>query len=67
MHAVKSKIQGQCFLYLQINATSTDDGLNFYDFGHRFEHLQLLLILLRSLPFASKAFQSRALQVISWI
>lgn len=45
-----------------INATSTDDGLNFYDSGHRFEHLQLLLILLRSLPFASKAFQSRALQ-----
>ncbi|KAF5731677.1 Beige-related and WD-40 repeat-containing protein isoform 1 [Tripterygium wilfordii] len=45
-----------------INASSTEDGLNFYDSGHRFEHLQLLLVLLRSLPYASKAFQSRALQ-----
>ncbi|RVX01131.1 BEACH domain-containing protein C2 [Vitis vinifera] len=26
---------------LGINASSTDDGLNFYDSGHRFEHLQL--------------------------
>ncbi|ESQ39188.1 hypothetical protein EUTSA_v10001277mg [Eutrema salsugineum] len=45
-----------------INASSTEDGLNFYDSGHRFEHFQLLLVLLRSLPFASKALQSRALQ-----
>ncbi|KAJ4905364.1 WD-40 repeat family protein / beige-related [Raphanus sativus] len=45
-----------------INGSSTEDGLNFYDSGHRFEHLQLLLILLRSLPFASKALQKRALQ-----
>ncbi|VVB06449.1 unnamed protein product [Arabis nemorensis] len=45
-----------------INASSTEDGLNFYDSGHRFEHPQLLLILLRSLPFASKALQNRALQ-----
>ncbi|KAL3536918.1 hypothetical protein ACH5RR_000284 [Cinchona calisaya] len=45
-----------------INASSTDDGLNFYDSGHHFEHLQLLLVLLRSLPYASKPFQSRALQ-----
>ncbi|XP_027159389.1 BEACH domain-containing protein C2 [Coffea eugenioides] len=45
-----------------LNAPSTDDGLNFYDSGHRFEHLQLLLVLLRSLPYASKTFQSRALQ-----
>ncbi|KAM6584938.1 hypothetical protein CsatB_011940 [Cannabis sativa] len=45
-----------------INASSTDDGLNFYDSGHRFEHSQLLLVLLRSLPFASRSFQSRALQ-----
>lgn len=47
----------------QINASSTEDGLNFYDSGHRFEHSQLLLVLLRSLPYASKALQSRALQV----
>lgn len=45
-----------------INASSTDDELNFYDSGHRFEHMDLLLVLLRSLPFASKAFQRRALQ-----
>ncbi|XVF79928.1 hypothetical protein PTKIN_Ptkin15bG0029600 [Pterospermum kingtungense] len=45
-----------------INASSTDDGLNLYDSGHRFEHLQLLLVLLHSLPYASRAFQSRALQ-----
>ncbi|OMO78627.1 hypothetical protein CCACVL1_14249 [Corchorus capsularis] len=45
-----------------INASSTEDGLNFYDSGHRFEHLQLLLLLLRSLPYASRSFQSRALQ-----
>nr|XP_023875244.1 BEACH domain-containing protein C2-like isoform X5 [Quercus suber] len=45
-----------------INASSADDGLNFYDSGHRFEHSQLLLVLLRSLPYASRSFQSRALQ-----
>ncbi|KAK4744867.1 hypothetical protein SAY87_011179 [Trapa incisa] len=45
-----------------INASSTDNGLNFYDSGHRFEHLQLLLVLLRSLPYASRVLQSRALQ-----
>ncbi|KAA8520543.1 hypothetical protein F0562_014799 [Nyssa sinensis] len=45
-----------------INASSTDDGLNFYDSGHRFEHSQLLLVLLRSLPYASRTLQSRALQ-----
>lgn len=45
-----------------INASSTDDGLNFYDSGHRFEHSQLLLVLLRSLPYASRSLQYRALQ-----
>lgn len=55
------------FSFFQINASSTEDGLNFYDSGHRFEHLQLLLVLLRSLPYASKAFQSRALQVCPMI
>lgn len=45
-----------------INASTTDDGLNFYDSGHRFEHSQLLLVLLRSLPYASNCLQSRALQ-----
>ncbi|XP_042512465.1 BEACH domain-containing protein C2 [Macadamia integrifolia] len=50
-----------------INASSIDDGLNLYDSGHRFEHLQLLLVLLRSLPFASRAFQIRALQDILFL
>lgn len=49
-------------LAASINATSTEDGLNLYDSGHRFEHLQLLLVLLRSLPYASTALQSRVLQ-----
>ncbi|KAK4487403.1 hypothetical protein RD792_005966 [Penstemon davidsonii] len=30
--------------------------------GHRFEHFQILLVLLRSLPYASATLQSRALQ-----
>ncbi|KAL6004719.1 hypothetical protein ACLOJK_005274 [Asimina triloba] len=46
-----------------INASSTDEGMHLYDSGHRFEHVQLLLVLLRSLPYASKAFQARAIQV----
>ncbi|MFQ6625467.1 hypothetical protein Gotur_005746 [Gossypium turneri] len=45
-----------------INASSTEDRLSFYDSGHRFEHLQLLVVLLRLLPYASRSFQSRALQ-----
>ncbi|XP_074273089.1 BEACH domain-containing protein C2-like [Silene latifolia] len=45
-----------------INATSTEDGLNLYDSGHQFEHIELLLILLRSLPYASAVLQSRVLQ-----
>ncbi|KAH1155653.1 hypothetical protein GLYMA_18G223300v4 [Glycine max] len=49
-------------LAASINASSAEDGLNFYDSGHRFEHSQLLLVLLRSLPFAPRPLQSRALQ-----
>ncbi|KAF6160294.1 hypothetical protein GIB67_019063 [Kingdonia uniflora] len=45
-----------------INAISTDEGLNLYDYGHRFEYVQLLLVLLRSLPYASRQFQIRAIQ-----
>ncbi|PPD98676.1 hypothetical protein GOBAR_DD04305 [Gossypium barbadense] len=45
-----------------INASSTEDGLNLYDSSNHFEHLQLLLVLLRVLPHAPRAFQSRALQ-----
>ncbi|WCJ22828.1 BEACH domain-containing protein C2 [Euphorbia peplus] len=49
-------------LAASINASSAEDGLNFYDSGHRFEHSQLLMVLLRSLPYASRALQSQALQ-----
>lgn len=49
---------------MQINVSSTDDGLNLYDSGHRFEHVQLLLVLLRSLPYASRALQAGAIQVM---
>ncbi|XP_020531372.1 BEACH domain-containing protein C2 isoform X2 [Amborella trichopoda] len=45
-----------------INASSSDDGLNLYDSGHRFEHVQLLLVLLRSLPYAPGPLQIRAIQ-----
>ncbi|KAF9687750.1 hypothetical protein SADUNF_Sadunf02G0125400 [Salix dunnii] len=51
-------------LAASINASSTEEGLNFYDSGHRFEHSQLLLVLLRSLPYASRALQGQALQII---
>ncbi|KAL0379627.1 UNVERIFIED_CONTAM: BEACH domain-containing protein C2 [Sesamum angustifolium] len=46
----------------KVNLSSADDGLNFHDSGHRFEHFQILLVLLRALPYASTALQSRALQ-----
>ncbi|CAA3000073.1 BEACH domain-containing C2 [Olea europaea subsp. europaea] len=49
-------------LAASINSSSTDEGLYLYDSGTRFEHLQLLLVLLRSLPYASSSLQSRALQ-----
>ncbi|CAD6262757.1 unnamed protein product [Miscanthus lutarioriparius] len=45
-----------------INVSSADESLNLYDSGHRFEHIQLLLVLLCSLPYASRAFQARAIQ-----
>ncbi|VFQ75698.1 unnamed protein product [Cuscuta campestris] len=52
----------RALLGASMNASSTDEGSNFYDSGHRFEHVQLLLVLLRSLPYAAKALQCRALQ-----
>ncbi|CAM6069706.1 unnamed protein product [Sphagnum tenellum] len=43
-------------------ASLSENRLALYDAGHRFEHIPLLLVLLRSLPFASKQLQLRALQ-----
>ncbi|PIA49816.1 hypothetical protein AQUCO_01300510v1 [Aquilegia coerulea] len=54
-------------LAASINASTRDDGLNIYDHGHRFEHVQLLLVLLRSLPYASRAFQVRAIRDILFL
>eukprot|EP01018_Ginkgo_biloba_P016129 Gb_14861 [translate_table: standard] len=50
-----------------INASSSEDCLNLYDSGHRFEHIQLLLVLLRSLPYASRALQVRAIQDVLFL
>lgn len=59
-------VKSACFPSSQMNtsALATEDGLNFYDSRHRFEHSQLLLVLLHSIPYASRALQSRALQVM---
>ncbi|CAH9123804.1 unnamed protein product [Cuscuta epithymum] len=52
----------RALLGASMNASSTDEESNFYDSGHHFEHIQLLLVLLRSLPYASLKLQCRALQ-----
>ncbi|KAL7618087.1 hypothetical protein Lser_V15G03855 [Lactuca serriola] len=46
----------------RLDASTINEGLNFYDSQHRFEHSQLLLVLLISLPHAPKTFQCRVLQ-----
>jgi hypothetical protein len=53
---------GGCGDLLQA-ASLSENRLALYDAGHRFEHIPLLLVLLRSLPFATKQLQLRALQV----
>ncbi|KQK00661.1 BEACH domain-containing protein C2 isoform X2 [Brachypodium distachyon] len=45
-----------------INTSSANDNLNLYDSGYHFKHIPLLLVLLRSLPYASRAFQAHAIQ-----
>ncbi|XP_071685759.1 BEACH domain-containing protein C2-like isoform X2 [Rutidosis leptorrhynchoides] len=49
-------------LSASLNEAARDEELNFYNPQHRFQHLELLLILLRSLPYSTKNFQIRALQ-----
>ncbi|KAL8210367.1 hypothetical protein R6Q57_007099 [Mikania cordata] len=51
-------------LSASLNASARDEELNFYDPQLRFEHLELLLVLLRSLPYSTKNIQIRALQDI---
>ncbi|XP_062222527.1 BEACH domain-containing protein C2-like isoform X2 [Phragmites australis] len=51
-----------------IDASSSNDNLkNLYDSGCRFKHIPLLLVLLRSLPYASRAFQVRAIQDLLYL
>ncbi|KAL4338491.1 hypothetical protein HN51_048684 [Arachis hypogaea] len=54
-------------LAASLNASSTEDGLNFSDSGHRFKHSQLLLVLLHSLPFAPRPLQRRVLQDVLFL
>lgn len=48
---------------MQINVPSANGSLKLHDSGHRVKHTPLLSVLLRSLPFASRAFQAHAIQV----
>ncbi|KAL2621191.1 hypothetical protein R1flu_001396 [Riccia fluitans] len=52
---------------LEMGSMASQDRLMLYDSGHRFEHIDLLLVLLQSLPFASPALQHRALQDILFV
>ncbi|MED6181789.1 BEACH domain-containing protein C2 [Stylosanthes scabra] len=54
-------------LAASVNASSTEDGLNFSDSSHRLKHSQLLLVLLHSLPFASRPLQRRVLQDVLFL
>lgn len=51
------------FFELQNGPLLADDRLALYDAGHRFENIPLLLVLLRTLPFAPIQLQLRVLQV----
>ncbi|KAL6008027.1 hypothetical protein ACLOJK_033533 [Asimina triloba] len=46
----------------ELNASSKEDGLKLYDSSQHFELAQLFLVLLCSLPYASRAFQFQAIQ-----
>ncbi|GJM86375.1 hypothetical protein PR202_ga02228 [Eleusine coracana subsp. coracana] len=51
-----------------VDASSSGDNLkNLDDSGCRFKHIQLLLVLLRSLPYASRAFQVHAIQDLLYL
>ncbi|KAL3680877.1 hypothetical protein R1sor_023833 [Riccia sorocarpa] len=52
---------------LEMGSLASQDRLMLYDSGHRFEHIDLLLVLLQSLPFGSPALQHRALQDILFV
>ncbi|KAI0503555.1 hypothetical protein KFK09_014489 [Dendrobium nobile] len=54
------------FLSASVN-TSSDDGLNIYDCGHRLKQVQLLGVVLRALPRASRAFQIETIQELLFL
>lgn len=55
MHVLSSNLQNGPLL--------ADDRLALYDVGHRFENIPLLVVLLRTLPYAPIQLQLRVLQV----
>ncbi|CAN6245453.1 unnamed protein product [Urochloa humidicola] len=51
-----------------IDVSSSEDNIkNLHDSGCRFKHTPLLIVLLRSLPYASRAFQARAIQDLLYL
>nr|BAD27684.1 putative lysosomal trafficking regulator 2 [Oryza sativa Japonica Group] len=50
-----------------INVPSANGSLKLHDSGHRVKHTPLLSVLLRSLPFASRAFQAHAIQDLLYL
>ncbi|KAF0930881.1 hypothetical protein E2562_036387 [Oryza meyeriana var. granulata] len=50
-----------------INVPSANGSFNSHDSGHRVRHIPLLVVLLRSLPFASRAFQAHAIQDLLYL
>ncbi|KAG0534790.1 hypothetical protein BDA96_04G310100 [Sorghum bicolor] len=51
-----------------INVSSSKDNLkNLHDSGYHFKHIPLLVVLLRSLPYASRSFQARVIQDLLYL
>ncbi|KAF8765456.1 hypothetical protein HU200_008602 [Digitaria exilis] len=54
----------RAFISSVIDVSSSKDNLeDLHDSGCHFKHIPLLVVLLRSLPYASRAFQARAIQI----
>ncbi|AQK73327.1 BEACH domain-containing protein C2 [Zea mays] len=50
-----------------INVSSKDNLKNLQDSGYHFKHIPLLVVLLRSLPYASRSFQARVIQDLLYL
>ncbi|KAF8768696.1 hypothetical protein HU200_007253 [Digitaria exilis] len=56
------------FISSVIDVSSSKDNLeDLHDSGCHFKHIPLLVVLLRSLPYASRAFQARAIQDLLYL